>query len=85
MENAFCILWNASCLQHERPGAESILSAHNYANNVPVKFIEYEGIDIDQADVQAIGTAIYCLWYVTPKSKQWGVKYKIITEVKTTT
>ena len=51
------ILWNASCLQHEWPGVESILSAHNYVNNVPVKFIVLEGTDIDQAAVQAIGMA----------------------------
>jgi hypothetical protein len=47
MEDAFCILWNASCLQREWSDAEYILSAHNYVNNVPVEFIEYEGIGID--------------------------------------
>lgn len=67
IEDSLYVLWNASCLQREWPGAESILSAHNYVNNVPVNFIVQEGTDIDQADVKATEMAALLPVVRTPK------------------
>jgi hypothetical protein len=43
-------MWNASCLQYACAEADSISSAHNYANSVPSDFTVQEVVVIDHME-----------------------------------